>query len=500
MTFEISEWLQNSTPIITIFNIMFFTFTLLFSIFSFLIFISRLKPWCNCNICSSYLTMNWTKEFINLSDWYTHLLKKSPTGTIHIHVLNNTITCNQQNIEHILKTRFENYPKGKPFSAILGDLLGDGIFNVDGVSWNFQRKMASLELTSVTVRSYALEIIIEEIHTRLIPFMNSFAHAEKVFDLQDIMRRFSFDNICKFSFGWDPQCLHVSLPVSDLANAFDVASKISARRALSTSPLIWKIKRFFNIGSEKNLKEAISVVNKLTDKIINKRKEIGFSARNDLLSRFMCSVNDEKYIRDIVVSFLLAGRDTVAASLTCLFWLLSNNQEVEKKIQDEVTRVIINPDQEYPTFEEIRQMHYLNAVVYETMRLYPPVQFDSKFAKKDDVLPDGSYVRKGSRVTYHPYAMGRMERVWGSDCGEFKPERWLKDGVFVNESMFKYPVFQGGVRVCLGKELALMEIKCVVAALIRRFEIRVHGNPELRFSPGLTASLKDGLQVRVFEK
>ena len=444
--------------------------------------------------------MNWTKEFINLSDWYTYLLKKSPTGTIHIHVLNNTITCNPQNIEHMLKTRFDNYPKGKPFSTILGDLLGDGIFNVDGVSWSFQRKMASLELTSVTVRSYALEIISEEIHTRLVPFMFSFARDEKVFDLQDIMRRFSFDNICKFSFGWDPQCLQLSLPVSDLAMAFDTASKISARRALSPSPLIWKVKRFFNIGSEKKLKEAINVVNKLTEKIIKNRKEIGFSARNDLLSRFMCLVNEEKYLRDIVASFLLAGRDTVAAGLTCLFWLLSKNQEVEEMIREEVNRVM-NPVHEYASFQEIREMHYLNAVVYETLRLYPPVQFDSKFAKNDDVLPDGSYVAKGSRVTYHPYAMGRMERVWGSDCGVFKPERWLKDGVFVSESMFKYPVFQGGVRVCLGKELALMEMKCVVVGLIRRFEIRVEGNDqELRFGPGLTASLKDGLTVRVFEK
>lgn len=444
--------------------------------------------------------MNWAKEFTNLSDWYTHLLKKSPTGTIHIHVLNNTITCNPQNIEHMLKTRFDNYPKGKPFSTILGDLLGNGIFNVDGVSWNFQRKMASLELTSVTVRSYALEMINEEIHTRLVPFMFSFARDEKVFDLQDIMRRFSFDNICKFSFGWDPQCLQLSLPVSDLATAFDTASKISARRALSPSPLIWKIKRFFNIGSEKKLKEAINVVNKLTEKIIKNRKEIGFSARNDLLSRFMCSVNEEKYLRDIVASFLLAGRDTVAAGLTCLFWLLSKNQEVEERIREEVDRVM-DPVHEYASFKEIREMHYLNAVVYETLRLYPPVQFDSKFAKNDDVLPDGSYITKGSRVTYHPYAMGRMERIWGSDCGVFKPERWLKDGVFVSESMFKYPVFQGGVRVCLGKELALMEMKCVVVGLVRRFEIRVDGNDqELRFGPGLTASLKDGLMVRVFEK
>ncbi|XP_004487513.1 cytochrome P450 94C1-like [Cicer arietinum] len=498
MNFETSQWFQNSIPI-TIFTFLFFTFTLLFSFFSFLIFIFRMKPWCSCNICWSYLTMSWANEFINISDWYTHLLKKSPTGTIHIHVLNNTITCNPKNIEHILKTRFDNYPKGKPFSAILGDLLGNGIFNVDGVSWNFQRKMASLELTSVTVRSHALQIITEEIHTRLIPFMISSARAEKVIDLQDIMRRFSFDNICKFSFGWDPLCLQPNLPVSELAENFDIASKLSAMRAMSVLPLTWKIKRFLNVGSEKKLKEAILVVNNLTEKIINKCREIGFSTRNDLLSRFMCSVNDDKYLRDIVISFLLAGRDTVAAGLTCLFWLLKRNQRVEKIILEEVNRVM-NPVQEYPNFEQIREMNYLNAVVYETMRLYPPVQFDSKFAKEDDVLPDGSYVKKGSRVTYHPYAMGRMERVWGSDCCEFKPERWLKDGVFVNESVFKYPVFQGGVRVCLGKELALMEMKCVIVALVRRFEVRVEGNGEIQFVPGLTTTLRDGLPVRVFEK
>jgi len=168
-------------------------------------------------------------------------------------------------------------------------------------------------------------------------------------------------------------------------------------------------------------------VNKLTEKIIKNRKEIGFLARNDLLSRFMCSVNEEKYLRDIVASFLLAGLDTVAAGLTCLFWLLSKNQEVEEMIREEVNRVM-NPVQEYASFQEIREMHYLNAVVYETLRLYPPVQFDSKFAK-NYVLPDRSYVTKGSRVTYRPYAMGRMERIWGSDCGVFKPDRWLKDRV-----------------------------------------------------------------------
>lgn len=419
-----------------------------------------------------------------------------------MHVLNNTITCNPHNVEHMLKTNFHNYPKGKPFSAILGDLLGRGIFNVDGHEWSFQRKMASLELGSVAIRSHALEIVNEEIHTRLVPFMVA---STGVVDLQDILRRFSFDNICKFSFGWDPHCLQMSLPVSDLAVAFDTASKLSAERAMTSSPVIWKIKRFLNLGSEKKLKKAINVVNELAKDMINNRREMGFSTRRDLLSRFMGSVNDDdKYLRDIVVSFLLAGRDTVASGLTCFFWLLSNHPKVEALIREEVDRVMIpkqNSVQGFASFEQLREMQYLNAAIYESMRLYPPVQFDSKFAHEDDVLPDGTFVRKGTRVTYHPYAMGRMERVWGLDCLEFRPERWLKDGVFVPENPFKYPVFQAGVRVCLGKELALVEMKAVVAALVGRFDIRVVGvHSEPQFAPGLTATLRGGLPVQVSER
>lgn len=362
--------------------------------------------------------------------------------------------------------------------------------------------MASLELGSVAIRSYALETVMDEIQTRLIPLMNSTARGERngVLDLQDILRRLSFDNICKFSFGLDPGCLLPSLPVSNLAVAFDLASKLSAERAMAASPMIWKMKRFLNVGSEKKLKEAINVVNNLAEEIIKQRREMGFATRQDLLSRFMGSVDDDKYLRDIVVSFLLAGRDTIAAALTSFFALLSKNPPVEELLREEVNRVL-GPVQEFATFEQMRQMHYLNAAVHESIRLFPPVQFDSKYAEEDDVLPDGTFVKKGSRVTYHPYAMGRMEKIWGPDCLEFKPERWLQDGVFVQECPFKFPVFQAGARVCLGKDLALMTMKSVVAALVPRFDIRVVGsNQELRFAPGLTATLRGGLPVKVYGK
>ncbi|XP_008228870.1 PREDICTED: cytochrome P450 94C1 [Prunus mume] len=489
------------------FCLFFFSFTALFSLFSVLVFIIRLRPWCNCHVCRSFLTSSWSKDFDNLCDWYTHLLRKSPTGTIHLHVLGNVIIADPENVEHILKTKFHNYPKGKPFTTILGDLLGRGIFNVDGNAWLFQRKMASLELGSVSVRSYALEIVSSEIQSRLIPLLASFAEDQNsAVDLQDLFRRFSFDNICKFSFGLDPGCLQLSLPISGFAVAFDTASKLSAERAMTSSPIVWKIKRFFNIGSERQLRDAVKMVDSLAKSMIEQRREMGnFSTQKDLLSRFMANIDDDQYLRDIVVSFLLAGRDTIASGLTSLFYLLSQHPEVKRAILEESDRIMGRSGSGsrswVASFEQMREMPYLHAVIYETMRLYPPIQFDSKYCQEDDVLPDGTFVQSGTRVTYHQYAMGRMERVWGSDCLEFKPERWLKNGLFTPESPFKYPVFQGGERVCLGKELALLEMKSVAVALVRRFDIQV-SEPDRtpRFAPGLTATVRGGLPVRIQER
>ncbi|KAD3337599.1 hypothetical protein R6Q59_027549 [Mikania micrantha] len=456
---------------------------------------------CRCEICHAYVTSSWSFEFVNLCDWYTHLLKNSPTKTIHIHVLNNTITSNQQNVEYMLKTRFENYPKGKAFNAILGDFLGRGIFNADGESWRFQRKMACLELGKMSMRSYAFEVVNYEIDHRLIPLITSFSRKEhEVLDLQDVFRRFSFDVICKFSFGYDPKCLDESFPLSDLAVAFDLASRLSAQRAMTPSPLVWKIKRLFNVGSEKRLQESIKTVNKFAQEVIRQRNKLGCCCNHeDLLSRFMTTTKDPSYLRDIVISFLLAGRDTIASSLTGLLWLLAQQPDVVSRIRAEA--LIVTQNKAMTCFEQLRELHYLQAVVYEGMRLFPPIQFNSKFCLQDDVLPDGTFIKKGTRVTYHSYAMGRMETIWGSDCLVFKPERWLKDGVFYQETPFKYPIFQAGYRMCLGKEMSLLEVKSVILSLLQRFDIELaHPTLTPRFSPGLTATFADGLPVRVCER
>ncbi|XP_010932013.1 cytochrome P450 94C1-like [Elaeis guineensis] len=486
-------WLQNYL------SFLFFSSTTIFFLFTLLLVLLRSRPWCNCHVCKAYLSSSWTAEFTNLCDWYTHLLRQSPTRTIHIHVLDNTVTADPANVEYMLQTRFDNFPKGKPFSSILGDLLGRGIFNVDGDTWQFQRKMASLELGSLSVRSHAFRIVSTEVRRRLIPLLTSASSDGRVIDLQDVFRRLAFDNICKISFGLDPGCLEASLPISEFAAAFDTASRLSARRATAVAPALWKLKRILNVGSERELRRVIGLVNVLADEVIRQKRKHGVASSDDLLSRFMCSVNDDRYLRDITISFLLAGRDTVASGLTSFFLLLSKHPAVTAAIRDEIADVMRGTgDDEVASLEQLKEMHYVHAAMYETLRVYPPVQFDSKYCVEDDTLPDGSLVRKGTRVTYHPYAMGRMESIWGPDCEEFKPERWLRDGKFVPASPFKYPVFQAGVRVCLGKEMALMEMKTIVVSVVPRFDVQVLDvGRSPKFAAGLTASIDGGLPAQV---
>jgi cytochrome P450 len=155
-------------------------------------------------------------------------------------------------------------------------------------------------------------------------------------------------------------------------------------------------------------------------------------------------------------------------------------------------------------YEELKGMHYLHAAITEAMRLYPPVPINSRVAAADDVLPDGTTVRAGWFADYSAYAMGRMPRLWGPRCREFLPERWLDvdQGEFVAADAARYPVFHGGPRACLGKEMAYVQMKAVAAAVIRRFRVEPVRAPASMDAPppyemAVTLRMKGGLRVRI---
>ncbi|GJY72230.1 cytochrome P450 94A1-like protein [Tanacetum coccineum] len=93
---------------------------------------------------------------------------------------------------------------------------------------------------------------------------------------------------------------------------------------------------------------------------------------------------------DMVISFILAGRDTTLAALTWFFWLICKNAEVENEVVKEI-EVKSNTQ----LYDEVKEMVYTHASVCESMRLYPPIPSEPKTTSADDVLPNGSAVKKG---------------------------------------------------------------------------------------------------------
>ncbi|GMH20873.1 hypothetical protein Nepgr_022715 [Nepenthes gracilis] len=456
-------------------------------------------------------------------NWISDTLRSSPSSTFILHVPlgdRQIFTANAANVEHILKTHFENYHKGSTLTSILHDLLGHGIFNTNGHEWKFQRQVASHEFNTKSLRKFVETVVDAEFNHRLIPILSDAAKNGTVLDLQDILKRFAFDNICQIAFGHDPDCLSPSFPECQFAAAFDKAIEISTHRLRSLFPFAWKVERLLNIGSEIKLQKAVSEVREFARKLVRQKKNAMDGQKHnslpdsnlDLLSRFLKSgLVDEQFVTDIVISFILAGRDTTSSALTWFFWLLSGNPGVEDQILKEITEMNSNGciSEERSVYEEIKHMVYTHASLCESMRLYPPVPIDTKEAVSDDVLPDGTKVKRGMRVIYHPYAMGRSDKLWGEEWPEFRPERWLdrENGVagkwrFVPRDPYSYPVFQAGPRICLGKEMAFLQMKRLVAGVLRRFRVVpvAENGFEPVYVPYLTAMMKGGFPVKIEER
>ncbi|GLJ31541.1 hypothetical protein SUGI_0633030 [Cryptomeria japonica] len=159
------------------------------------------------------------KNRSRLSEWLTELLEHAPFNTITFHRpgIKVVITADPGNVEHLLKTGFENYPKGNYFRLLLNDLLGTRIFNTDGAPWKVQRRVASYEFSTNSLRDFIVESVHSEITNRLLPLLRKAAATNQPgefrLDMQDVFKRFAFDNICQVAFGMDPAYLDISLPL-----------------------------------------------------------------------------------------------------------------------------------------------------------------------------------------------------------------------------------------------------------------------------------------------
>ena len=139
---------------------------------------------------------------------------------------------------------------------------------------------------------------------------------------------------------------------------------------------------------------------------------------------------EDEYLRDQLLSIITAGRDTTAHSLTACFYYLARNKAALDKCRQEISDL----GAKNPTWEQLKNMKYLNNVVKEALRMLPPVATNSRATLRETVLPLGGgkdgqsplLLPKGTPTRFSPYSLHRREDIYGEDANEFRPERWEK--------------------------------------------------------------------------
>ncbi|CAN4109321.1 unnamed protein product [Withania somnifera] len=426
-------------------------------------------------------------------------------------------TCDPANIHHIFSKNFPNYPKGPEFRKIF-DILGNGIFNVDHELWELHRK------TTMSIMSHAkFQVLLERtmwdiIGKGLRPILDEFAKQGKILDLQDVFQRFTFDSITTLLLDHDPKSLSIDLPHFPYEKAFGDALDTLLHRHIIPER-IWKLQKWLRIGKEKKLIQACEAFDQFIHPCISRKQEelMRRSTIKDeeftFLKTYINMYNQweggdlgtlQTFLRDTFLNLMFAGRDTTSAALTWFFMLLAKNPLVEKKIREEIQQQLHVKEGETLTFfnkEESRKLIYLHGALCETLRFFPSVSLEHKVPLNHDILPSGHCVSPKTRMILPFYTMGRMETLWGKDCLEFKPERWISErGGIKHEPSFKFPAFNAGPRTCLGKEMAFIQMKIAAATIIYNYNIQVVEPQNVFPTTSIIMQAKNGLMVKVVKR
>lgn len=168
-----------------------------------------------------------------------------------------------------------------------------------------------------------------------------------------------------------------------------------------------------------------------------------------------------------------------------------------------VTIPQVNEDKKWRffTIEESSKLIYLHAALCESLRLFPPLALEYKSPVQPDTLPSGHHVRPNEKLVISLYTVGRTEKLWGKDCKEFKPERWITPrGGIKHEPSYKFPAFNVGPRTCLGKEMSFIQMKMVAASIVYHYRVELVEGHSVTPIDSLMLHARNGLVVRLSKR
>lgn len=371
------------------------------------------------------------------------------------------ITCDPDRIREVLVERATDFQKRGGANDRLVPILGDGLLTADGPAWKEQRRLLQPRFHSRAIAGYGQTMVD---HARDVSWGDG-----EVIDVSDAMMRLTLRIVCKTLFDHD-----VVGQTDTIAATMDALRRGSAQSLLPDwVPTPGRIRT----------RRAVADIDALIERLVAERRRDGL--RDDLLSMLLDVGLDAQRVRDNLVTLFLAGHETTSHALSWTWWLLATHPEAEARLHRELADVL--GDRE-PTMDD--PLPWTDAVIQESMRLFPPAYAIPRVARVDTEL-GGYELPAGSQVVSWVWHCHRGRSF--EDADAFRPERFL-DPAFPKHA---YLPFGSGSRMCIGAGFARMELRLLLASLARRYRLRSEPGQQVEPLPRVTLSPKGGLPLRV---
>jgi len=239
--------------------------------------------------------------------------------------------------------------------------------------------------------------------------------------------------------------------------------------------------------------------------IIKSRRQQGLTGRKDLLHLMMIAneettvegvskLSDEEIVAQAIL-FLLAGYETSSNTLSFTLYYLAVNPDVQDKLRKEITEAM-ESNAKMPLYEVAQSIEYLDCVIMEAQRLYPPAAQVNRECSEDYDL-NGIHIPAGTEIVIPIYALHHDPDAW-QDPEKFDPERFRGPAKDARHA-FQFLPFGAGPRNCIGMRFALMEIKIALVRILTKYKFVQSPETQvpLIIHPGGTLSAKGGVRVRV---
>ncbi|OJJ66338.1 hypothetical protein ASPBRDRAFT_138008 [Aspergillus brasiliensis CBS 101740] len=448
-----------------------------------------------------------------------HEVHQEYGNTLKVNVVGHDVvaTCEPENIQAVLASQFSSfglsqwrYPQYRP-------LLGKGIFTSDGAAWEHSRKLLRPQFTKGQIPS------IEWFDSHSQNLVNALPPDGHAFDLQPLCFRLALDAATGLLFGESinslaqPYSNQTGVPETSVsgekgfAQAFDYAQDVLFWRSIALS--------YYWLINPKGFKDSTRTVHKFAeyyaDKAIAQSHQIdstksGHDEKGEgkycFLHALAAEKQDRVFLRDQMVNVLLASRDDVASVLSSIFYLLARDRVAWRKLKEEVTRKV-DQHADNISLKDIQGLPYLRGVLYEALRLFPPVPINARVAQDDTTIPVGGgpdgrspvFIPKGQTVVYSVWCLHRRPDIWGADAESFRPERWDEH----NPPAWEFVPFNGGPRACVGQQFAITLISHQVFRLVQHLDAveSAQPGPEMGLNPPLRQTLtmchERGVHLRV---